>query len=95
MQEEALSPSNDSIFTQNKKPINIESTSIESDKSKRSNRQKIPDIQIKVGVQNNHYSFFNTINESEEDDDNLVTVIGLNNNKRMLPLSQPLGFKFK
>ena len=41
----------------------------------------IPEIQIKVGVQNNHYSFFNTINESDEDDENLYTVIGLKNNK--------------
>jgi len=42
----------------------------------RSENKEIPEIQIKVGIQNNHFSFFNTINESDEDDDN-VALIGL------------------
>jgi len=43
--------------------------------------KSIPDVQIKIGVQNNHYNFFNTINESDEDDDKLVRVMGLKNKK--------------
>ncbi|CAI2368910.1 unnamed protein product [Moneuplotes crassus] len=48
----------------------------------------VPEIQIKVGVQNNHYSFFNTINESDEDDDKYVTVNVINNKYKFKPSSK-------
>lgn len=47
----------------------------------RTEPKEIPEIQIKVGVQNNHYSFFNTIHERDEDDDNVVALIGIKKKK--------------
>jgi hypothetical protein len=82
--QEDNSPPNESIFMPSKKQKYMDELSFDSNSNRsKPKTQKIPDIQIKVGVQNNHYSFFNTIYESEEDDENVVTAVGLKKNKSM------------
>jgi len=65
-------------------------------KSKAKIKTQIPKIEIKVGVHNNHYNFFNTIDESaEDDDDKMLTVIGIQNSKIKICVNKFIEYKFK
>ena len=79
-------------------------------KNKSKGKIQIPDIQIKVGVQNNHYNYCinskiiefysidlsltNTISECEEDDEKYA-VIGIKNTKKRAFKLSSLDHKFK